>query len=350
MNNNIDTAVVIVNWNEKKLLKNCLYSLNKQTYKKFKTILVDNGSQDGSADFVKENYPQVKIIRLNKNTGFAYPNNIAIKEAFKDENIEYIITLNNDTKADKNYLQIMTEEAKNSSAGSFQPKVMNFFNKDNIDCTGILIYKDCSAINRGQKEKDIKQFDKKEEVFGVSASAALYKKKALEKIKLPNGDYFDTDYFAYYEDVDLAWRMRLAGFSSLYIPKAKIFHIHSATGKNYSSFKYFHIHRNMYYNIIKNMPGIFLWKALFFMPFRYFYLISSIFKKRGATSNLKNNISENKTSIIMIVLKSWKDVLFNLLINLKKRKFIQENKKVSNKDIKEWFNKYSAKLEDIVYG
>jgi GT2 family glycosyltransferase len=349
-NNNTETAIIIANWNGKKFLKDCLDSLNKQTYNNFEIILIDNGSSDGSVEFINKNYPKIKIIKLNKNTGFAYPNNLGIKEAFKNKNVKYIITLNNDIKADKNYLKALIKEVKsNSSVGSLQPKVINFFDKDIIDCTGILIYKDCSAINRGQKEKDIGQFEKKEEVFGPSASAALYTKEALEKTKLPNGDYFDSDYFAYYEDVDLAWRMRLAGFSSLFIPEAKIFHVHSATGKSYSPFKSFHIHRNQYYNIIKNMPGMFLWRALLFMPIRYIYLLLSIVRKKGPSVNLKKNAVKEKTSLIKIVLKSWKDIILNLPINLKKRKYIQGNKKISNNEISKLLNQYSANIEDMIY-
>lgn len=347
----IDTAIVIVNWNGKKFLETCLGSLKNQTYQDFKIILVDNGSDDGSINFMEERYPEVKLKKLSKNTGFAYANNVGIKEALNDERIKFIITLNNDTKVDQDYLKFLIQAAKkNPQAGSFQPKVINFFDKNIIDGVGILIYKDCSAINRGQKEEDVGQYEEKEEIFGSSASAALYTKDALEKIKFSNGDYFDNDYFAYYEDVDLAWRMRLAGFNSFYIPQAKVFHVHSATGKSYSSFKAFHIHRNQYYNIIKNFPGIFFWEALFFMPIRYCLLISSVFRKKGPAANLNKNTKKEKgESIFLIVLRSWKDVIINLLSLIKKRKFIQEAKQVSNGEVKKWFKIYKADIKKIIY-
>ena len=349
MNPEENLTIIIVNWNGKHLLKNCLDSISKQTYKKFNVILVDNGSNDGSVEFIEKNFSEIKIIKLKENTGFAYANNLGIKEAFKNRNIKYIITLNNDTKADKDYVKNLVQEVKKDKRiGSLQPKVVNFFEKDRIDSVGMLIYKDCSAMNKGQKEIDEGQYDKKEEIFGSSASAALYTRKALEDTRLKDGEFFDNDYFAYYEDVDLAWRLRLAGFKSFYIPSSKILHVHSATGKNYSPFKAFHIHRNQYYNIIKNLPNVLLAKALFFMPYKYSLLILSVFKNKGPSSNLSKN-TNFKNNIFFIVLKSWKEVFLNLFNLLKKRHRIQKNKKVSNEEIKKWFEKYGANLEDMIY-
>ena len=104
-------AIVIVNWNGKKFLRNCLDSVYKQTYKNFQLYFVDNGSIDGSSEFVKENYPRTMIMQLDKNYGFAKPNNIAIKEAFKDKSVEYIVCLNNDTIVDKNWLKELIKTA-----------------------------------------------------------------------------------------------------------------------------------------------------------------------------------------------------------------------------------------------
>lgn len=318
-----DTAVIIVNWNGKKYLEECLESLRNQTYANFKTVLVDNGSEDGSVFFVEENFPEIEIIKLEKNTGFAYPNNLGINKAIEDKNIKYIITLNNDTKVDVKYIEEMVSCAKrHPGAGSVQPKVINFYEQNIINSAGVLIYFDASAINRGQKEKDEGQYEKAEEVFG--ASAALYAREVLEKIKLPEDNYFDNDYFAYNEDVDLAWRLRLAGFKSFYCPKAKAYHVHSATGKNYSPFKAFHIHRNHYYNIIKNLPLKFMLKALAFMPIRYLLLISSILRKKGPSAKLSANAK--KKGIAVIVFRSWWQIVRNIPMLIKKRNLYKVKK------------------------
>lgn len=343
-----DTAVVIANWNGKEHLEKCLPALRNQTYKNFKTILVDNGSLDNSVFFVEKNYPEVELIKLDKNTGFARANNLGIQKAFADENIKYLITLNNDTQATEDYLEKLIECAKNHpAAGSVQPKVLNFFIKKIIDSAGILIHFDMSAINRGQKEKDAGQYEKEEEIFGASASAALYVREALEKIKFSNGDYFDSDYFAYNEDVDLAWRMRLAGFSAFYCPQAAVFHVHSATGKKYSPFKSFHIHRNQYYNILKNLPFCFMLKALAFMPIRYCLLLASVLRKKGPAAKLAENTQEE--GIVRIVLKSWWQIIKNLPTLMRKRKFIQKNKTVKNAEIRKWLKLYQADFKKMIF-
>ncbi|MFA4817323.1 MAG: glycosyltransferase family 2 protein [Parcubacteria group bacterium] len=343
-----ETAVIIANWNGKEYLENCLSALRNQTYKDFKTMLVDNGSSDESVFFVEKNYPEVELIKLDKNTGFAYANNLGIQKALADESIRYLITLNNDTRADENYLEKLVECAKNHpEAGSIQSKVLNFFEKSIIDSTGILIYPDMSAINRGQKEKDERQFEKEEEIFGASASAALYAREMLEKVKLPGENYFDSDYFAYYEDVDLAWRLRLAGFSSFYCPKAVVYHVHSATGKNYSPFKSFHIHRNQYYNILKDLPFCFMLKALAFMPIRYCMLLASVLRRKGPAAKLTKNTKEE--GIVRIVLRSWKQIIKNLPMLMRKRKFIQKNKAVKNSEIKKWLELYQADFKKMIF-
>jgi GT2 family glycosyltransferase len=344
-----NVVVIIINWNGKKYLDECLSSLREQTFKKFRIILVDNGSDDGSADYISKIFPEVKLIKLDNNTGFAYANNIGIKEAFKDQSVEYIITLNNDTCCDREYLEKMVNcVVAHSDAGSIQAKVVNYFENEIIDSVGILIYPEMSAINRGQKEKDQGQYENEEEIFGASASAALYTHEALEKTMMPSGDYFDSDYFAYYEDVDLAWRLRLAGFKSYYAPKAKVYHVHSATGKNFSPFKAFHIHRNQYYNIIKNLPASFLLKALALMPIRYFLLVSSVIRKKGPSAKLSQN--EQKQSMAGIVFRSWKDVIKNLPRLLKKRNYIQKKRTAKKEEIKEWFQKYRADWRKMIYG
>lgn len=340
-------AVVIVNWNKKDLLKTCLESLRAQSCKNFQTIVVDNGSTDGSAAFLQENYPEVEIIELKENTGFASGNNVGIRKAFEDGDIEYIITLNNDTKLEPDYIEKILECAKrHPKAGSIQPKVLNFFENGKIDSSGLLISPDAGAVDRGAG-KDNEKFQAEEEIFGPSASAALYRREALEKSALAEGTFFDPDYFLYYEDVDLAWRLRLSGFSSWFCPEARVFHIHGASAKKFSAFQKFYIHRNHWYNIFKNIPAQLLPKVLFFMIARYFLIASSIFQKKGSSAKTVEN--EKGGSVAKIVPKVWLEVGKNFGNILKKRKIIQRKKQVSKKEIVSWFQKYGISLKKSVY-
>lgn len=345
----MNIAIIIVNWNGKDLLKNCLDSLENQTSFDFRIILVDNGSKDGSVLFLKEKYPKIEIIELSENFGFAKANNIGISRAFEDEKVRHILTLNNDTVVDSKFIETILKEIRiNSNFGSIQPKIFDS-KGEKIDCVGMLISFEMSAQNKGYGEKDLGQFEKKEEIFGSSACASLYSREALESVKLPRGNYFDESYFAYFEDVDLAWRMRLAGFKSYYCPEAKVFHVHSATGVKNSQFKKFHLHRNQYYNIIKNLPFFLMMKAIFFMPIRYLLVLHSmIIGKRSVEK--KNQAFGKPRGIVKNIFGDWRDVLENLPQLLKKRKIIQNRKKVENKEVKKWLKQYKADFKKTIYG
>lgn len=347
-----DTAVIIVNWNGKQFLPKCFDSLRSQTYQNFEIFFIDNGSTDGSLEFVHQHYPETHTVALLQNTGFAHANNMGIQKALPAQNIKYIVTLNNDTYLDNNFLTEMVRCAeRHPQAAAIQGKVLRRHGRDDhkiIDATGILIYPDMSAVNRGQNEPDQGQFDQEEEIFGASASAALYRRAALEKIRLPQNNYFDDIYSSYLEDVDLAWRLRLAGFSAYYTPRAVVYHEHSATGIAHSPFKAFHIHRNHYYNLIKNLPLPFLLRALAFMPLRYVLLLTSMWRRRGAAAALAQKTK--KLNIVNIVLKSWRDTIKKWPILWQQRTLIKKTRTVNLRQIHQWFQCYRTDIKTIIYG
>lgn len=340
----INTAVVIANWNGKEYLKDCFDSLAGQACKNFKIIFVDNGSVDGSADFVREKYPETEIIQLEKNAGFAYPYNLGMKKALEDKNIENVIVLNNDTKLDEKYLEEMLSSAKrHPDAGSIQPKILNFFEKNKIDCAGILLSFDGVATNRGYGERDLGQFEKEEEIFGANAAAALFTREALEKTQFRPGEYFDNSYFAFYEDADLAWRMRLAGFKSYYSPKAVVHHVHSATANKISGLKAYYLNRNRFFTLIKNYPLCRLALILLILtPVRYIFLLFRVIIKKGRKG--EEISGQSKTMVVKEILRAWGSVVANLPSLIKKRRVIQRKKVVGCREIKGWFRRYKVKF------
>lgn len=339
-----NTAVVIANWNGKKYLKDCFDSLAHQTFRDFKIVFVDNGSEDGSADFVRENYPETEIIRLEKNTGFAKGYNIGMEKALEGENIEYAVVLNNDTKLDEKYLEeILSSAKRHPKAGSIQPKILNFFEKDKIDCAGILLSFDGVATNRGYGERDCGQFEKEEEIFGANAAAALFTREALEKTQLKSGEYFDNSFFAFYEDADLAWRMRLADFKSFYCPKAVVRHVHSATANKISGLKAYYLNRNRFFTLIKNYPLGRLALILFILtPIRYIFLLFRVIMKKGRKG--KELSGQSKAMAAKEILRAWGNVVVNIPNLVKKRRVIWKNKKVSCREIRRWFREYGVKF------
>ena len=318
----INTTVIIVNWNGKKYLRDCLDSLERQTFKNFKVIFVDNGSGDDSVAFVRKNYPKVEIKEISHNVGFSAGYNLGFRLAFRDENIKWVVALNNDTKLDENYLgEIVGCAKRHSDAGSIQPKIFNFYEKEKIDCAGIYVARDGTAHNRGYGEIDRGQYNDEKEIFGANATAALYSKESLEKTKLPNDNYFDRDHFAYYEDVDLALRMRLAGFKAYLCPKAIVWHVHSgSTGKS-SLFNVYYLHRNYFFALIKNYPLGKLFKTLLIRAGSYFSLLLNVFKKKKRETELMQGLG--KARVGFVILKAWGSVIVNLPSLIRKRKFIK---------------------------
>jgi GT2 family glycosyltransferase len=238
-------SIVIVNWNGRHHLARCLPSLVNQTYSDFEVILVDNGSSDDSVDFVQENYPQIRLLQNEQNQGFAGPNNQAIRVAQG----RYIVTLNNDTEVPADWLQILASAAEsNLEMGAFASLVVFDDRRHMIDSAGLSVsLAGIGCQNRLGEAAHI--VCEREEVFGACASAALYRREMLDDVGL-----FDEDYFAYYEDVDLAWRARLRGWRALLVPQAVVYHIHSATGGRASPFKEKLVTRNKVWTTLKNYP------------------------------------------------------------------------------------------------
>lgn len=224
-------SIIIVNWNGKRYLNECLASAFNQTYLNYNVILVDNGSNDGSIEFVKEKYPEVKIIKLDKNYGFAKGSNIGMKEALKDKDVKYIALLNNDTKVDKIWLSELVKVAENEEKiGICTSKILRM-DKLTIDSTGQVLRLGM-LVDRGHNKIDRGQYDDKSDIFSACAAACLYKREMLGEIGL-----FDESFFAYYEDAELSWRAYKNGWKARYVPTSIVYHKGGGTSKKSKEFE-----------------------------------------------------------------------------------------------------------------
>lgn len=240
-------SIVILNYNGKAFLERCLPSLLGQSYPEIEIILVDNASSDDSLDYLRKEFPSVKIIANKENLGFAAGNNIGIKAAEG----ELIATLNNDTEATPSWLEELVKGIiSNENVGMCASKMLFMKNPKLINSTGICISRSGACWDRGMFERDQGQYELIEEVFGPSAGAAIYRKSMLKEIGL-----FDEDFLAYMEDADLAFRGRLAGWRCLYIPKAVVYHAHGGTGGYMTDYTIYYGNRNIMWNCAKNFPG-----------------------------------------------------------------------------------------------
>lgn len=270
--------------------------------------------------------------------------NAGIKKAFEDENIKYAIILNNDTRLDEKFVEELVKCAgRYPDAGSIQPKVLNFFEKDKIDCAGIVLSIDGVAMNRGYGEPDHGRFEKEVEIFGANGTASLFARRALEKTQFKKGEYFDDDYFAYYEDVDLAWRLRLAGYKSYYCPRSFLYHVHSATAGKISGFKAYYLNRNRFFTLIKNYPLCQLSLVIFILtPVRYFFLLFRAIMKKGRKG--REIAGQKKSLVAWEIFRAWGSIAWNLPQLLKKRLFIQRKKTVHRQEVRKWLRGFGVKF------
>lgn len=242
----VNVTVVIPNYNGIAYLPDCLDALRRQRYSGFDTIVVDNGSTDGSQELLDKDYPEVKVIRLPKNQGFCGAVNVGIRAC----KTPFVILLNNDTEADPGFvgglLQAIQKDARRFSCSA---KMVQFQDRDRIDDAGnyYTALGWAYAQGKGQPQRD---YCRERKIFASCAGAAIYRRDILERLGC-----FDEMHFAYLEDVDVGYRARIQGYVNVFAPKAVVCHVGSATtGSRYNSFKVQYSARNNIYLIYKNMP------------------------------------------------------------------------------------------------
>ncbi|MBM2841235.1 MAG: glycosyl transferase, family 2 [Bacteroidetes bacterium] len=215
--------------------------------KPLEILMVDNGSTDGSCEFVRQTYPEVRIISLPKNTGFAY----AVNRGIENSAGGIIALLNNDIELDEHWLEYLVAGLESDrSVGSVACKMLNFYDRSMIDAAGDALTRVGSPYTRGYAEKDHGQFDKREYTVGACAGAALFKREVFERVGM-----FDEDFISYYEDIDLTVRAQLAGFKCLYIPEAICYHKRGATANLISDYPIRMGERNLTMFLFKDFPA-----------------------------------------------------------------------------------------------
>lgn len=218
-------SVITLNWNGKDDTIECLQSIRGINYPNYETILVDNGSRDGSQEIIKKDFPGVTLIQNSSNLGFAGGMNVGIKEAFKNR-AEYVFILNNDTILDPEIInELVLVCQSHREIGAAVPKIYQYYRRDHFDSCGLdITFGPHLGRRRGYGEVDQGKYLKETEVEGFSGCGVLLKKRALEKVGL-----FDSGFFFYGEDVDLSLRFRKAGYKTIFVPNGKMWHKISAS-------------------------------------------------------------------------------------------------------------------------
>jgi GT2 family glycosyltransferase len=237
-------SVIIPNWNGATLLPSCLDALRRQSVRDFEVIVVDNASTDESCELIDADYPEVRLLQLQRNLGLTGGCNAGIHMAKG----EVIALLNNDAEAEAGWLAALIDGlARYPKAGSVASKMLLHDRRDIINSAGDFYGRDGLPGNRGVWQKDEGRYDEEAWVFGACGGAVAYRRSMLNQVGL-----FDPDFFMYCEDVDLAWRAQLAGWRCRYIPDAVVYHRLSATGGGPLSS--FYTGRNTLYVLFKDVP------------------------------------------------------------------------------------------------
>lgn len=315
-------SVIIVNWNHGQYITQCLDSLIEQDFKDFEIRVVDNGSVDGSLQSVEKEYPEVCCHQFSKNKGFCQAFNWGVHHS----NSEYVLSLNPDVFVKRGFLQeIVDSICTDEQIGIVSPKLLRFEDPEILDSTGLFINRYRRPYDRGQGEVDRGQYDDFDVIFGACGAAALYRRSMLEDIVFRD-EYFDEDFFAYYEDADLAWRAQLRGWKCKYAPKAIATHVRGygdTLRKRRKS--------------IQNNYG-----ARLALKNRYFMILKNDSMKSFLLDFPMIVIAELSRLFYMTIftphaLLGLRDFLFGFRAALKKRKSIRQRKTVDDASIRVLF-------------
>ncbi len=248
-------SVVVPNWNGRDSIGVCIESLLGQTLDR-EIIIVENGSTDGSLQYLEKNFPDIKLVINKKNLGFAGGVNSGIRQAVAG-GADYVALFNNDATADKGWLSNLVKALEgNKYLGIATPKLLNQ-HKTEFDSSGDFYTNWGLPFPRGRGEPVSNKYDKDNYVFAGSGGASLYRVKMLKEVGL-----FDEDFFAYYEDIDLSFRAQLAGWKVLYVPQSLVFHQIGATSSKIKGFTTYQTMKNLPWLLWKNVPSKYLLNVL----------------------------------------------------------------------------------------
>ena len=248
-----EISVIIVTWNGRQHLDRCLSSLAAQLDVGCETIVVDNGSTDGTVEHLRSQYPWVRLVALAENRGFAAGNNAGVREARG----RFIAFLNNDTAADPGWLRALLSGIDEGNGFALvTSRIVYMDDPDTIDSAGDGVLRWGGAFKRHHGERTSEALVT-EEVFGVCGAACLMPKAVFDEL-----GGFDEDFFASHEDVDLSYRARLRGYRCRYVADAIVRHVGSATLGTISPFSVFHGQRNLEWMYFKDTPASLLCKTL----------------------------------------------------------------------------------------
>jgi GT2 family glycosyltransferase len=335
-------SVVIVNWNRRDLLRACLDSLAAQTFTDFEIIVVDNGSDDGSAAMVREFPRPIQLIENRENRGFCAANN----QGFSVSQTEYVALLNNDAEADPGWLQALLDaiqikpDVGESDIGMVASKILVWEDPRIIDKCGHLIYPDGQNRGRGHGQVDRGQFNRQEEVLWPDGCAALYRRAMLDEV-----GGFDEEFFAYADDAELGLRARIAGWTCLYAPGAVVRHHRGATLGLNSAKRLTLIERNRVLLVVKLFPWNLLWANGAYHLMRIGAGLAAALRGKGEIR--RHSGAMGKLTAATALVKGSLSALPMIPSMIRKRRAFRSKHRLSPKQVRRLLLRFRIKLRDL---
>lgn len=331
-------SAIVVNWNGREHLEVCLGSLLAQTLAGLEVVLVDNGSSDGSLDFVRQRFGDaLRIVALADNRGYAGGLNAGIAAARG----RYLLPLNSDTEVDPDCCARLVAAADaHPTSGMFAPKILAFDDRTRLDNVGHWLYADGLSRGRGRLEIDRGQYDAEEEIVLPSGCAVLLRRAMLADVGL-----FDEDLFAYCDDTDLGLRGRLAGWRCRAVPSAVVFHKYSAASDAYSPLKAFLVERNRAWVAVKCLPAPLLLASPLFTAARLAAQAWGALTRRGAAGRFTANHSP--LALVAVLLRAYAAALAGLPGAWRKRRHIQRRRRISAWEPVTWLRRWGMGVREV---
>lgn len=333
-------SVIVLNWNGKHLLEECLQSVLLQQNGSIEVIVVDNGSTDGSVDFLRMGYhDRLQVIALDSNQGWAGGNNRGIEAATG----EYLLLLNNDACLGPGFFEALRKGiARHSGAGMFTPKILNYYDRTLMDNAGHVVYGDGTARGRARSRKDGEEFSQEEEVLCPSGAAGVYHRDVFEKAGL-----IDERYFAYGEDTELGLRARRAGFACYYIPTAVVYHKYSASGGQYTPQKVYWVERNRVWTVVKTFPWYLILLSPGYSLVRYGMGLYSLLSGKGSVGKFAER--HTVKDLFLAVVRAYADSLKGLPEMLRKRGGLRASQAVGDREFARMLRRFRASVREVAF-
>lgn len=335
--------MVVVNWNRRELLRACLESLRRQSLNAFEVVVVDNGSDDGSAEMAAAEFGgcskfRLKLIRNRENRGFCAANNQGIAVSAGD----FIALLNNDAEAEPGWLEALRGAFDRADdIGMAASKILVYGEPQRIDKAGHVIYLDGQNRGRGSGVLDRGQFDRIEETLWPDGCAAMYRREMLDQI-----GGFDEDFFAYGDDAELGLRARIAGWRCLYVPGAVVRHHRAATLGVASSKRMELIERNRVLLVAKLFPWSLLWLNGAYYLARLAAGLWAAARNTGELRRFPGVVG--KWQLAMALLKGDLQALRLLPRMLRKRREIRKIRRLSGSEIRRLLLRHRISLRELM--